>query len=246
MAKDKLLRGTRLYFGGYDLSCDSRTIATLENSTAEVDTSGWCETHGNYLSDKLRQVGVFGYQAIANDTSGRSHARLKTAPNSGVLSVPIGTAGAVPAIGDMSYLLPAIQMGDPVSFDGGILVITADFRYEASQSDTNYDNPFGVVLHGATSLSDTTDASSVDNGASSANGGYGIAHVTVSSGGTWALKIQDSANDADWSDLITFTITGDAVEAEGIGVAGTIDRYLRFQATRTSGSLTPFVTFARN
>lgn len=246
MAKDKLLRGTRLYFGGYDLSCDSRTFGTLENSTSEVDVTGWCETAGNYLSDKLRTVGLLGYQAIVNDASGRSHATLKNAPNSDVLSLAIGSGGAVPAIGDMAYLLPAIQMGAPVSFDGSIAIVAADFRFDADQMDSDYDNPWGVVLQHATSLTATTNAASVDNGASTANGGFGIVHITISDGGTWVLKIQHSIDDAAWADLITYTIIGDAIEAEGAGVSGTVNRYLRFQATRTSGTLTSFVTFARN
>lgn len=244
MAKDKLLRGCRLYHGGYDLSCDSRTFGTLENTCGEIDNWGWCETHGNYLADR-RMVGIMGYQAMMNDTAGRSLPVL-SAQGTAAMSMLIGDAGAVPAVGDLAYLLPAIELGEIASIDGGLVMLSGDFRYDAAQYSAYYENPWGVVLHPATSLSSTTNGTSVDNVASSANGGFGIVHVTASDGGEWEFKIQDSANDADWSDLITFTIIGDAVEAEGLGVTGTVDQYVRAVATRTSGTVTPIITFARN
>ena len=245
MAKDKLLRGCRLYYGGYDLSCDSRSFGSLDNTCGEVDNWGWCESHGNYLADR-RMVGIMGYQAMMNDATGRSHPTLNNVQGSAVASFLIGSAGATPTISDLAYLLPAVQLSNLNTSDGGLFMIGADMRYDASQYSANYSNPWGVVLHPATSLSVTTNGTSVDNGASSANGGWGNIHVTASDGGTWALKIQHSTNDVDWADLITFTVTGDLVEAEGSGVSGTINQYLRFQATRTSGTVTPIVTFARN
>jgi hypothetical protein len=70
--------------------------------------------------------------------------------------------------------------------------------------------------------------------------------VTAFSGNTATVKIQDSANDADWADLITFTeIAG--VGSERLSVSGQIDQYLRFAVTADDfTSMTISCSFARN
>jgi hypothetical protein len=92
----------------------------------------------------------------------------------------------------------------------------------------------------------TFDGTSVDNGASSAFGGVGHIHVTAFSGTSATVKIQDSANDSSWADLITFAnVTG--VGAERLLVAGQVDQYLRFAITAdTFTSMTIACSFARN
>jgi len=96
------------------------------------------------------------------------------------------------------------------------------------------------------SLAATTTGTGLDNGADSTNGGHANLHVLVSSGGSWSLKVQHSTDNSSWSDLITFTSTGAAVGAEHKTVSGTVNRYTRVLLTRTSGSLTPVISFARS
>jgi hypothetical protein len=104
----------------------------------------------------------------------------------------------------------------------------------------------GVVLHDLAAETTTLNETSVDSTASSANGGVGHIHVTAFSGTDATVKIQDSANDADWADLIEFgqiTNTG----SERALVSGTVDRYLRFAITTDNfTSMTIFCSFARN
>ena len=97
-------------------------------------------------------------------------------------------------------------------------------------------------------LTETTNGTSVDNAAATTLGALAHLHVTASDCGTWAFKVQDSANDSDWADLITFTEVGEAVAGERADVAAaadTPDRYTRFQATRTSGTCTAWCTLIR-
>lgn len=104
----------------------------------------------------------------------------------------------------------------------------------------------GVLLQPLEAETTTFNGASVNNLGSSAFGGVGHIHVTVFSGTSATVKIQDSANDADWADLITFTnITG--IASERIAVAGAVDQYLRFAITAdTFTSMVIACAFARN
>ena len=244
--KNKTLRWMRLFVGGYDLSGDARTFDRLENGFAEADLTGWSEGVRNFLAGDARATGVRGFQAILNDaTTGALTLLKQTAPTNRVLSMLFG-GGAEPAIADPAYLLGAVQMGDVAALDGLTPVLAADFLPEQGQFSDNSRNPFGVVLSPATSLSATTNQASVDHGASSANGGHANLHITASSGGTWAFKIEHSTNDSAWSTLISFTLTGSALASERLTVSGTVNRYTRFVATRTGGTVTPVCAFARS
>ena len=243
--KNKLLRFCRLYVGGYDLSGDSREIGTLKNSMGEVDLTGWGQD-GNYIADMARAVGLTGYQALFNDLAGGSFSRL-AAQSSQVLTLAIG-GGAAPAVGDMAYLLPAVQMSSPVDFSNSVAVLSADFNLDASQVSANYGNPFGVVLLPLTALSNTTTGTAVDVGTGAA-GWIAQLHVTVSSGGTWAFIIQYSATGVfggEETTLGTFALTGSAVGAEFLSGTADVDGYVRFKATKTSGTCTVFCALARN
>ena len=101
----------------------------------------------------------------------------------------------------------------------------------------------GIALHDLTAETATGNGASVDNAASSANGGVANLHVTAVSGTTpsMTVKVQHSVDDAAWVDLITFT-AATAKTAERIAVTGTVNRYVR--ATRTISGTTPSFTFA--
>jgi len=243
--KDKVERYARIYVGGYDLSGDARTFSSLDNNFGEVDFTGWSESVRNYLSNGHRIVGIRGFQALVNDTSGRAFDQLKSAENSSQVSLLFGGGGA-PAPGDPAYVLPSVQMSDTANFDSGAGMITADFIPEASQMSANYDNPMGVVLADSTSISATTNYTSSDFGAQTTAGWSANLHVTATSLGNFAIVIEDSADDSVWATLGTFTSTAGSVESEFLSGSGTVDRYVRITATRTAGTVTIIVTFARN
>jgi len=242
MAKDFLVRHMRLCVGGYDLSGDSRAFSEAANAFNPIEIGGWNEPVKNYIPG-TRSVGLMGYQAILNDAAGRSFAVLQAAENSNRLSLLFGS-GDAPAVNDPAYLLASVQMNDQASFASEIGVLTADFLPDASQAP-DYE-PFGKVLLPETALSATGNGTSVDNLASSANGAHANLHILVSSGGTWALIIEHSVDNAAWATLITFTSDGSAVASEHGTASGTVNRYTRFTYTRTSGTLTAVVTLARN
>lgn len=107
----------------------------------------------------------------------------------------------------------------------------------------------GVSLHDLTAVTATANGSSSDNAASSANGAVGALHVTANTrDGDTTLKIQDSADNSTWADLITFTVVGaTTTTAERSSVTGTVDRYVRavWTLAGTTGSITFVVALSR-
>lgn len=243
--KNKLMRFTRLYFGGYDLSGDQRAFGSLENSFEPTDITGESEAIENFLSNKRRKVGIKGYQALLNDEAAGAYTILDNAPQTGIVSVYMG-GGDVPAVGDMAYLLPAVQLADTTEFNAGVGALSTDFEMDAAQMSSLVDSPIAAILMPKTALTITTTGTSVDGVAGTTLGGRANLHVFVSSGGTWAFTVEHSTNDSTWATLATFTATGNSITAEHKTVSGTVNRYTRLLATRTSGTCTVACAFARN
>lgn len=242
--KNKLLRYCRLIVGGYDLSGDSRTFSQFTNSAPEVDMWGWSNETGNYLAGS-RMIGLDGYQAIVNDATGGSFTRLKTVQQTSHLSMLIG-GGAAPVAGDLAYLMPSIQIDGTVANTGGTAIIQANFKYNAGEYSNNIQNPAGVVLVPSSSISSTTNGSTVDNGAASSNGCFANLHVLATSSGDFAFTVEHSTDGSSWSTLLTFTVDGSAISSEVQSSSGTVNRYLRGVATRTAGTITWALALARN
>lgn len=148
--------------------------------------------------------------------------------------IAVGARVQMLSVREMSY-----KITSPVD---GVCAISVD---TAGDGGIQY----GVSLHALSAETTDTNADSVDNAASSANGGVGHVHLTALSGSstpTLNVKIQHSTDDSSWSDLITFTALT-AVGSERKTVASTVNRYVRALWTMTGSSLsfTFAVAFAR-
>ena len=105
----------------------------------------------------------------------------------------------------------------------------------------------GRLLHPTVAETGTADFASSDMLASSAFGGQAHLHVLAySGGGSVTIKVQDSADDSAWADLITFgSVT--AVGTERATVAGTVDQFLRGSISAFSATSVTFaISFAKN
>jgi hypothetical protein len=143
-------------------------------------------------------------------------------------------------------MLGGIQLGDLTGWDGQAAIVNATFEPSTSYVDAK---PWGVILSDATSRTATVSLSSVDNGAATTAGWSANLHIVASSGGTWALIIEQSATGAfagEETTLVTFAADGSAITSERqIGTASAA-QHLRANLTRTSGTMTAIITFARN
>ena len=108
----------------------------------------------------------------------------------------------------------------------------------------------GVSLAGAevtSSASATT--TEVDHGSATYSGGLFNLHVTDNTrDGATTIKVQHSADNATYADLVTFTsVSASATDGESITSTGTVNRYLRTLSTLagSSGSVTYHVSAAR-
>lgn len=235
-------RWYRLVHGGVDLSGDARTVGSFGETYAETDVTGWSDGVINFTLGSPT-CSIEGFQAVFNNTAVTgSHTLLSTLPDS-YASMFIGIRAA-PAVGDPAFSIPS--QGNSYHVLGDAMI-----AYESKITQTGtlgvsgLFRGFGVALATGASLAATTNGTSVNNLASSANGALGYLHITASSGGTWAIKIQDSPDDAAWADLITFTANGSAITAEQGSATGTVDQYTRAVFTRTSGTLSAWMTLIR-
>lgn len=239
--KNKLLRTTRLFVGGVNVSGDSRTFSSLGNSFGFVDFTGWDGTIKKGLPDMVRNMGVRGYQAFINDDTSGAFTLLKEPANGLELSMLFG-GNAEPIYGDPAYILAGVQFSSQTAFENSAGVFQTDFLPE---SGIDQESPLAVVLFN-NALTVTLNGDSVDNLVATTNGLHANLHITATSSGNFAFKIQHSTDNNVWADLVSFTITGDTLVSEHVTVTGTVNRYLRGVATRTGGTCTAVLAAARN
>jgi hypothetical protein len=172
---------------------------------------------------------VTGVDVVLEATLGVATARIITHAPAGL------------AIGNIVYMFSTHSTSYAVSHPvDGIVSLTSDV-----QATGIIDR--GVSLHSLTAETAVADFASVDNAASSANGGIGFLHVTIFTGTNATFVISDDADDVNpFSDIITFTVvTGPT--SESATAAGTIERYVRSEiSAATALTTTTFsISFAR-
>jgi hypothetical protein len=158
------------------------------------------------------------------------------------------------AIGNRTVLAKSHEtsyaISNPVT---GVSAVSADFQ-SSTGATTNLTNAIstGVQLTTGASIAfgSLGSLASVNNAASSGNGGAAVVHVPTNTiaGGVTTIKVQHSADDAAWADLITFsTVAAATVTSELVATTGTVNQYLRATASTAgvSGSVTFMVTFSR-
>ena len=134
-----------------------------------------------------------------------------------------------------------------------VVSVSADFQATTDgTSNLTYSGQSGVQLTTGASIAYGAlgHLAAVDNAASSANGGFAILHVPINTvgGGITTIKVQHSADDITYADLITFTtVAASTTTSELKAVSGTVNRYLRATASTagSSGAITYMLSFAR-
>jgi len=244
-------KNSKVYLDEFEMSAYlNSTDVSHTQDTAETTVYG--ATARAYIPSQASGTLSFGglYDAVTGaGSSDKEFEAILGSTTTPLLTVAIdsGTIGnraVIARANETSY-----SMSSPVA---DINSVTADFECSADPAN-NVD--FGV----ASGVQLTTGASiahgslgalaSVDNGASSANGGAAVLHVPTNTvNGNTTIKVQHSANDAAWVDLISFTAVGaSTITSQISAVTGTVNRYLRVTASTagSSGAITFMVSFAR-
>ena len=145
---------------------------------------------------------------------------------------------------------------------GAILLQADDTSYEVSsaiadivQASAEFQSTdaveHGKILSSGSAVTATGNGTGVDNTLATTNGGAGFLSVPVNTrNGNITVKIQHSADNSTFADLVTFTVVSSTTKtSQRVEVASgtTINRYLRVNYTvaGSTGSATPVVAFTR-
>lgn len=240
MAKQSGLN-VRLYVMGNDLSGDANAVDSMGYTQALLETTplnAAAATRITGLADG--GVTVNGY---FDNAANKIHATFTS--NSGklptadqVVLIPLNSGVGDPAIGISAKESDYTVNRSP----GSAITVSSTFTGNGMGGE------FGAMLtaHDDTHSS-ASNGTAVDNTASSASGGSGYLQIMSLASGSVTVKIQHSANNSTWADLITFTAAGtsDVPKAQRSEVTGTVNRYLRIASTGTFSNAKIAAQFAR-
>lgn len=232
-------RLTSILVNEFDLSRYLNKMG-VNRDAPELDATTYQATAREYVADfpscSVALEGFFSHDDTDLDTANDEFERaLGVNPGPVITLCPEGNT-----FGYRALLQEAVATKHTIdAATTALITCMADFRGEVTH---------GVILAAKAARTATGNGTSVDNGASSANGGCGHQHVFAKSGTTPSLttKIQHSADNSTFADLITFT-AATTVTSERVTVTGTVNRYVRESRTisGTSPSFTNCVAFAR-
>jgi hypothetical protein len=232
-------KNVNIFVNEYDFSTyfnDVSASSTVE--TAEVSAFG--SSAKEYIvglqDGTVSLSGMFDGTATGTDVV--FSAVLGSATKQLVIVAPSGNS-----VGASAIVLEA----DDTSYE--VSGAVADVVQTSAEFQSSDGVEHGKILSSGAAISATGNGTSVDNGAASTNGGVGFVSVpTNTRNGNITVKVQQSADNSTFTDLITFTVvTSTQKTSERVEVTGTVARYLRVNYTvaGSTGTATPVVAFAR-
>jgi hypothetical protein len=232
-------KNVNVFVNEYDFSTYFNDVsATTSVETAEVSAFGSNakEYIVGLLDGTVSLSGMFDGTATGTDVV--FSAVLGSTTKQNVIVAPSGHSNGASAI---------VLEADDTSYE--VSGAVADVVQTSAEFQSSDGVEHGKILSSGTAISSTGNGTSVDNALSSANGGVGFLSVpTNTRNGNITVKVQQSADNSTFTDLITFTVvTSTQKTFERVEVTGTVARYLRVNYTvaGSTGTATPVVAFAR-
>lgn len=240
----------RIYAGGYDLSGSATDLEV--NPTVEVADSTTFSTGGAQTTAKSYLVGIADGKATVkgffDDTPGAIYPMIAALRGAAAVPASFYPAGdgsqGNPGYGAEAELLDSVKLASPVK---GVTTLDCSWQATGGFEDLVALLSRTVVAGSGSGVTGTV----VDNGASSALGASAYFNIlaldvacTVS-----AFKVQHSADNSTWADLLTTGLAGTAVGADRQATSGstTINRYIRVSYTVTNAkNATLQVGFSRH
>lgn len=243
-------KGSKVLLDEFDLSAYFNSL-DVSQTLETAETTGFGSTSKSYipgLADAtLSLSGMFSQDTDGSDEELQAVLGSATTPLVTVIleAGAIGKPAIVAKAHETNYALSS-----PV---GDIVTITADFN---ASTDATANLKYGLrsgkslTANASIAFGSLGNLASVDNGASTTAGGVANLHVTANTitGGNTTIKIQESADNSTWADLITFTAVGASTNtSQQSVVTGTVARYLRATASTAggAGAITFHIGFAR-
>lgn len=229
--------GDNFYIATADVSGDINSLGTVGGSVTVLNKTG-INKFGYERIGGLR-TGTMEFVSHFNVDTGQEHSILKTLPYTDViLSYFRGTT-----LGNAAASMVAKQLNyDASRGDDG------DIKFSVAANSNGFGLEWGRSLTaGIRTDTEATNGVSIDTTASASFGAQAYLHVTAFSGTDVTIKIQDSADDASFTDVTSFTfgtITGTTSARIALGSTATVRRYLRAVTTTSAGFTS--VSFAVN
>lgn len=234
---------TRLITGAFPLSAYATSVEpTL--SRAVIDRTSLADDNFVFIPGMTMSALTVSTMLDSTTSAGSYWATLTGFYSAGTL-VPITVSPSGISVNSPTFMAE----GYMTTMTGGSEVaagVDSDLTFTTTGPA---DSGRNLLAHAA--LTSTTNGTSVDNAASSANGGVAHLHVTAVSGTTPTLDviIEHSSNNSTWTTLGTFTQVTTTTASQRLVIAAgtTVNRYLRAKATiaGTNPSYTVSVAFAR-
>jgi len=233
-------KNVNVFVNEYDFSAffnDVSATSTVETS----ETSAFGSSAKTYIvglqDGTVSLSGMFDGTAVTG-TDVFFSAALSSATKLNVIVAPSGHSNGANAI---------VLEADDTSYE--VSGAVADVVQTSAEFQSSDGVEHGKILSSGSAISATGNGTSVDNAASSANGGVGFVSVpTNTRNGNITVKVQQSADNSTFTDLITFTVVSSTTKtSQRVEVTGTVARYLRVNYTvaGSTGTATPVVAFAR-
>jgi len=232
-------KNVNVFINQYDFSTYFNDVsATSTVETAEVSAFGSSakEYIVGLIDGTVSLSGMFDGTATGTDVV--FSAVLGSTTKQNVIVAPSGHSNGATAI---------VLEADDTSYEvsGAVAdVVQTSVEFQSSDGVEH-----GKILSSGSTITATGNGTSVDNTAASTNGGVGFLSVpTNTRNGNITVKVQQSADNSTFSDLITFTVVSSTAKTfQRVEVTGTVARYLRVNYTvaGSTGSATPVVAFAR-
>ena len=244
-------KSSKVYLDEFEMSGYlNSTDVSYDQDTAETTVYG--ATSRAYIPSQASGTLSFGglYDAVTGaGSSDKEFEAILGSTTTPLLTVAIDSG----IIGNRAIIARANETSYTISSPvADVNSVTADFQCAADPANNvDFGLTSGVQLTTGASIAHGAlgNLSSVDNAASSASGGAGLLHVPTNTvNGNTTIKIQHSADNASFADLISFTAVGSSAKTSHLSaVTGTVNRYLRVTASTagSSGSITFMVSFAR-
>lgn len=232
--KDSLVLIDEYDFSSYLNSVTASSEVDVPETTAFGDST---RTYIVGIENGMASAeGMFDGSSEASDEI--FDAALGSATNK-IVTLAFGSRAASSRVAIVDAQETSYELSSP--FDS---VVGASVEFQAAAKGVD----FGFNLSGHAAITASGDSASVDNGTSSTNGGVAHLHVTANAhDSTSDYKVQHSADNSTWADLVTFTqVSASTVTSQRGEITGTVNRYLRAVSTLAgTGSTTRSVTFAR-
>ncbi|MBU2249810.1 MAG: hypothetical protein KKD77_23890 [Gammaproteobacteria bacterium] len=220
--------------GGYNLSTYFTNYEVTESHNP-IDVTGFTDGCNNAIPG-IYSGSITG-NAIWDNTAGKSYPVLKELVGSttgGSITILLEGTTA----GQKTVSLPYTEGGITISGSPTTHISLGSINFSAYGAYEGVEN--GILLHHGAVTDSTTDAGVLfpqTDGAVTSKCAGTIHIWAACATDTYVVKIQDSADDASYNDLVTFTLDGSAVGSERVAVAsGSVDKYVRVVAARTGAA----------